>query len=79
MFLENIDRKYSDDVYTLRGIYNVQDLDFDLSQFGMFLQNDTVFITFHLNRSVESIGKKLLSGYVLEVPPFGGGYGEGGV
>ena len=68
LFLENRDRKYSDDVYTLRGIYNVQDLDFDLSQFGMFLQNDTVFITFHLNRSVESIGRKLLSGDVLELP-----------
>ena len=42
LFLENRDRKYSDDVYVIRGIYNVQDLDFDLSQFGMFLQNDTI-------------------------------------
>ena len=68
LFLENRDRQYSQDVYTLRGIYNVQDLDMDLSQFGMFLQNDTVFITFHLNKSVEAIGRKLLSGDVLELP-----------
>jgi len=68
LFLENRDRKYSDDVYVIRGIYNVQDLDFDLSQFGMFLQNDTIFVTFHLNGSVEALGRKLMSGDVLELP-----------
>ena len=68
LFLENRDRKYSDDVYVMRGIYNVQDLDFDLSQFGMFLQNDTIFVTFHLNSSVEALGRKLMSGDVLELP-----------
>ena len=68
LFLENRDRKYSDDVYNIRGIYNVQDLDFDLSQFGMFLQNDTIFITFHMNSSVENLGRKLMSGDVLELP-----------
>jgi hypothetical protein len=68
LFLENRDRKYSDDVYVIRGIYNVQDLDFDLSQFGMFLQNDTIFITFHMNNSVENLGRKLMSGDVLELP-----------
>ena len=68
LFLENRDRKYSEDVYTVRGIYQVQDIDFDLSQFGMFLQNDTVFITFPLNHSVELLGRKLMSGDVLELP-----------
>jgi len=29
----------------LRGIYNVADVDFDMSQFGLFLQNDTLFMT----------------------------------
>jgi len=68
LFLENRDRRYSEDVYSLRGIYNVQDLDFDLSQFGMFLQNDTVFITFHINSSVEALGRKIMPGDVLELP-----------
>ena len=49
LFLENRDRRYADDVYVVRGIYNVQDQDFNLSQFGMFLQNDTLFLTVHLN------------------------------
>lgn len=68
LFLENRDRRYSPDVYILRGIYNVQDMDFNLSQFGMFLQNDTVFMTVHLNDTVERIGRKIMSGDVIELP-----------
>lgn len=68
LFLENRDRKYDSDVYTIRGIYNVQDTDFNLSQFGMFLQNDTIFLTVHLNDVVERIGRKPMSGDVLEFP-----------
>lgn len=68
LFLENRDRKYDDDIYTIRGIYNVQDTDFNLSQFGMFLQNDTIFLTVHLNDVVERIGRKPMSGDVLEFP-----------
>ena len=68
LFLENRDRKYSSDIYTIRGIYNVQDADFNLSQFGMFLQNDTLFMTVHLNDSVERIGRKPMSGDVVEFP-----------
>jgi hypothetical protein len=68
LFLENRDRKYADDVYVVRGIYNVQDADFNLSQFGMFLQNDTLFLTVHLNDIVERIGRKPMSGDVIEFP-----------
>lgn len=68
LFLENRDRKYDPDVFILRGAYNVQDTDFNLSQFGLFLQNDTIFITFHINDTVEKIGRKLISGDVIELP-----------
>jgi hypothetical protein len=68
LFLENRDRRYSSDVYVVRGIYNVQDTDFNLSQFGMFLQNDTLFMTVHLNDIVERIGRKPMSGDVIELP-----------
>ena len=68
LFLENRDRKYSEDVYIIRGIYNVQDIDFNLSQFGMFLQNDTVFMTVHLNDTVERVGRKIMAGDVIELP-----------
>ena len=68
LFLENRDRKYDPDIYSLRGIYNVQDIDFDLSQFGLFLQNDTVFLTVHINSTVDSLGRKPMSGDVIELP-----------
>jgi hypothetical protein len=68
LFLENRDRKYDKDVYVIRGIYNVQDIDFNLSQFGMFLQNDTLFLTVHLNDVVDRLGRKPMSGDVVEFP-----------
>ena len=68
LFLENRDRKYDEDVYTLRGHYNVQDADFDLSQFGLFLSNDMIFLTVHINSSVKTLGRKFISGDVIELP-----------
>jgi hypothetical protein len=68
LFLENRDRKYDPDVYTMRGIYNVQDLDFNLSQFGLFLSNDTLMLTIHINSSVKTIGRKIIAGDVVELP-----------
>jgi hypothetical protein len=68
LFLENRDRKYDPDIYQLRGVYSLQDIDFNLSQFGLFLQNDTIFITFHINDTVEKLGRKIISGDVIELP-----------
>jgi len=68
LFLENRDRKYDPNIYQIRGIYNVNDIDFDMSQFGLFLQNDTIFLTVHINASVKTIGRKLMAGDVIELP-----------
>jgi len=68
LFLENRDRVYDKDIYRLRGHYNVQNLDFDLSQFGLFLNNDIIFITVHYNEMIELLGRKLMVGDVLELP-----------
>ena len=68
LFLENRDRKYDPDVYSMRGIYNIQDIDFDLSQFGLFLSNDTLMVTIHMNSSVKTLGRKIMSGDVIELP-----------
>lgn len=68
LLLENRDRIYDQDVYVMRGVYNHQDIDFDLTQFGLFLNNDTLFITFHYNDMIDTFGRKLMNGDVLEVP-----------
>lgn len=68
LFLENRDRKYDPDIYKIRGVYNVSDNDFNLSQFGLFLSNDTLFMTIHINSSVKTLGRKIMSGDVIELP-----------
>lgn len=68
LFMENRDRHYDPDVYVIRGIYTLQDIDFNLSQFGLFLQNDNIMVTFHLRGTYDSIGRKIMAGDVIELP-----------
>lgn len=68
LFMENRDRHYDPDVYVIRGIYTMQDLDFNLSQFGLFLQNDNIMINFHLRSSYDALGRKIMAGDVIELP-----------
>ena len=66
LFLENRDRKYSKDAFILRGHYNVAEIDLALSNFGLFIDNGSLYVTFHLKDMVDTIGRKLMSGDVLE-------------
>jgi hypothetical protein len=68
LLLENRDRAYDPDIFVMRGVYRTQDVDFDLTQFGLFLNNDTLFITFSYNDMIDTFGRKLMAGDVIEVP-----------
>lgn len=68
LFLENRDRKYDEEIYRIRGLYNVQNIDFNLSQFGLFIDNDTLYMTVHINDFIKYIGRKPISGDVIELP-----------
>lgn len=68
VFMENRDRRYDPDIFVMRGIYQMQDLDFNLSQFGLFLQNDTILMHFHLRNCVDTLNRKIMAGDVLELP-----------
>lgn len=68
LFLENTARKYNPDVIELRGHHQPQDVNYDLSQFGIMLSSDTIRIQFHYNDMVDSLGRKLIAGDVLEFP-----------
>ena len=68
LFLENRDRKYDTEIYRIRGHYNVQNIDFNLSQFGLFVDNDVLFMTVHINDFIKYIGRKPISGDVFELP-----------
>jgi len=68
LLLENRDRAYDPNVYIMRMIYTQQDVDFDLTQFGLFLNNDTLFLTTPYNNMIDTFGRKLMAGDVLELP-----------
>lgn len=68
LFLENRDRKYDTDIYELRGTYNVSEPEFDLTQFGLFMANNDLQMTFHMNTLASLLGRRLMSGDVLELP-----------
>lgn len=67
-FLENRDRAYDPHVYEMRCAYNMQDTEFDIRQFGLFLDADTLYMEFQITDVLEKIGRKLMSGDVLEFP-----------
>jgi hypothetical protein len=66
--LETRDRQYDTNIVDLRGCYLIQDPAFDLSQFGIMITGDVIQVEFHLNDHTERLGRKLMSGDVLEVP-----------
>ena len=68
LFLENRDRKYAEEIYRIRGLYNVQNIDFNLSQFGLFIDQGTLYMTVHINDFIKHIGRKPISGDVIELP-----------
>jgi hypothetical protein len=70
LFLTNNNRKYNPDVIELRGHHQPQDVNYDLSQFGIFLSSDVIRIQFHFNDMMDSLGRKLIAGDVLEFPTF---------
>lgn len=68
LLLENRDRKYSDTVYELRGIYTLNDIGFDLRQFAQFVSTDMINIEFHYNDMIAQLGRKIMAGDVIELP-----------
>jgi hypothetical protein len=68
LFLTNNNRKYNPNVIELRGHHQPQDVTYDLSQFGIFLSSDVIRIQFHFQDMIDSLGRKLIAGDVLEFP-----------
>lgn len=68
LFLENRSRKYDPNIYEMRGHYQPQSSEFDLTQFGIYISNDIIFIVFHYNTMIEQLGRKIMSGDVFELP-----------
>jgi len=68
LFLTNNNRKYNPNVIELRGHHQPQDINYDLSQFGIMLSSDVIRVEFHFNDMMDALGRKLIAGDVLEFP-----------
>ena len=68
LLLENRDRNYDPDIFILRMCYLERDVDFDLTQFGLFLNGDTLFLTTLDSDMIDIFGRRLMTGDVLEFP-----------
>lgn len=67
LLLENRDRAYDPHVYEIYASYNMQDYEFNVQQFGMFLESDVLYLEIHLNDCIRKLGRKLMSGDVIEM------------
>jgi len=70
LFLTNNNRKYDPNVIELRGHHVPQDVNYDLAQFGIFLSSDVIRVQFHYTDMIDSLGRKLIAGDVLEFPSY---------
>lgn len=68
LFLQNNNRIYNPNVIELKGHHQPQDVQFDLSQFGLVLSSDVIRVSFHNNDMLDSLGRKVIAGDVLEFP-----------
>lgn len=68
LLLENRDRCYDENVYTMKGITEVEQNDFDLTQWGIMGTADTIFVEFHITTMLKIVGRKIMAGDVIEAP-----------
>jgi len=68
LFQETPNRVYEPDIYKLRGHYNASDIDLALTQFGLMINNGVLYITVHTKNMVDTIGRKIMAGDVIELP-----------
>lgn len=68
LFLENRDRLYDENVYTIKGLTEVEQNDFDLSQWGIMGTADTIFVQVHITTMLKVVGRKIMAGDIIEAP-----------
>lgn len=67
LFLENRDRNYDADIIEIKASYTLSDIDFNLTQFGIMMSTNTLFLNFHINQMIDRLGRKIMPGDVLEI------------
>lgn len=68
IFLENRNRDYDTDVITIKGTYDLVDVQSELTAFGIELPSQTIYATFSFQGMVTSLGRPLVVGDIVEMP-----------
>jgi hypothetical protein len=66
-FMENRDRSYSIDPIKLKGYYDLQDVQTDLTRFGFDLKNQ-YFFKIGFDSIIRSLGRPIVIGDIIELP-----------
>lgn len=67
LLIENRDRNYDPNIIDMKASYILPDIDFNLTQFGIMLNTNVLFLNFHINDMLDRLGRKLIPGDVIEI------------
>lgn len=68
IFLENRDRDYNDEAITLKGAYDLLDVQSELTRFGIELPSQTIYCTVNFTACISLIGRPLIIGDIIQMP-----------
>lgn len=68
IFLENRDRDYADESITIKGSYDLIDIQTELTRMGIELPSQQYYIQVSFASSVQRLGRPLVIGDIMEVP-----------
>jgi len=68
IFLENRDRDYADEPLTMKGYYDLIDIQTELSKFGIELPSQQIYMTVNFSACVAILGRPLIIGDIIEIP-----------
>jgi hypothetical protein len=68
IFLENRDRDYASDPITIKGYYDLVDIQSELSKFGIELPSQTLSLRVNFTQCVAALGRPLVVGDIIEIP-----------
>lgn len=68
IFLENRDRDYAEDAITIKGSYDLIDINTELSKFGIELPAQSVYMNVNFSACVSALGRPLIIGDIIELP-----------
>lgn len=68
IFLENRDRDYNNESITIKGAYDLIDVQSELSRFGIELPSQAIYATVNFSSCVALLGRPIIIGDIIQLP-----------